>query len=113
MQHLYYGDQRKTWHGMPRCEIESRQHVPYERPLPFLARISIVLPPWATGEHGDIVSALVLSILHGAVVEKPAPKDGSAEWEQQQREQRQKAVRDQVSGSKQPDRGQVAFWRRR
>lgn len=75
-------------------------------------RISIVMPPWATGEHGDIVSALVLSILHGAEVPKAAVVDGSAEWEQQQRELRQQAVRDQAGG-KQSDRGQGAFWRRR
>lgn len=53
--------------------------------------ISIVLPHWATGEHGDLVSAVVLAVwqAHKArVPQKPKPPPSEAEaWEKRLLEQ--------------------------
>ena len=80
--------------------------------------------PWAdegrTKESDGFDNHAADAALYGwrrclSFLESAVPKPvlvGSAEWEQQQRELRQQAVRDQVGG-KQPDRGQSAFWRRR
>ena len=41
---LYYGDQRKTWHGVPRVDIEDRERPPVEEWQPFVGLIQIRLP---------------------------------------------------------------------
>ena len=79
MQHLYYGDQRKTWHGMPRCEILTRQHPPYERPQPFLARICIVLPgfdlEWTGHQDMRDMRRFRWVDMDGALHEHAAPRE--------------------------------------
>jgi hypothetical protein len=44
--------------------------------------MSIHLPRWRTGGHGDLVSAFVLSVyqLGGETMEALRPKPGSPEW---------------------------------
>lgn len=44
MQHLYYGDARRTWHGAPRSDIESRHRPAPEPWQPYLGRLLIDLP---------------------------------------------------------------------
>lgn len=59
------------------------------RPMPG-GRMSIVLPRWAKGGHGDLVSAFVLALwqLVTERVAAPAPDMGTREWEQQAADRR-------------------------
>lgn len=44
MQHLLYGDARRTWHGSPRSEIESRERPAPEPWTPYLGRLLLDVP---------------------------------------------------------------------
>jgi len=64
--------------------------------------LSITMPRWRTGGHGDIASALVLALYQaqGVAVPAPPPKDGSPEWEAAEREKRRKRIADEQQGLK-------------
>lgn len=68
------------------------------KPMPG-GKMSITLPRWRTGGHGDLLFAVALVYfqLSGEIIEKPAAPEGSAEWEEAQREQRREAVRRQMA----------------
>lgn len=56
--------------------------------------LSISQPLWKTGEHGDIVSAMVLAVsqLGGTEQKAPKPPEGTAEWEAAAQAARRKAA---------------------
>jgi len=59
--------------------------------------MSITMPRWSTGGHGDIVSALVLAAwqLAGETIPEPEPVEGTSEWEDAQRERRAAKAQEQ------------------
>jgi hypothetical protein len=67
--------------------------------------VTIILPKWKTGEHGDLVSAFVLSIYQavGDVAKSPPPKQGTKEHDEAQaqalRERRRREVERQTTGT--------------
>lgn len=65
------------------------------RPVPG-GGMSIVMPRWRTGGHGDLASALVLATyqMGGQLVKKPKAKDGSPEWEREQLDKRKQKARE-------------------
>lgn len=80
--------------------------------------MSIIHPRWSKGGHGDIVAAMVLALwqVSGDAVAKPAPEQGTREWEQALQERRYKRWEDEQQRSKwaghnASDRGTRATWR--
>lgn len=83
------------------------------RPQPG-GTMSIILPRWRTGGHGDIVSAFVLAVHQhgGETVEKPKAEPGSTEWEEELRERRRREVEERLaSNGLEGDRSEQAWWR--
>lgn len=56
--------------------------------------LTIRMPLWADGSHGDIAAALFLALyqLGGEVQKEPAPEIGSQAWEEQERAKRRAAL---------------------
>lgn len=73
------------------------------RPIPG-GGISIILPKWRTGGHGDLVSAWVLSVYQvgGQTIAMPTPAEGSPAWELRMREERLRAAREKRSAKWRP-----------
>lgn len=88
------------------------------RPMPG-GRMSIILPRWAKGGHGDLVSAFVLGLWQLVTdrVGDDKPALGTREWEEQARDARRERLRE---AQERPawqqgaihDRGKGASWRR-
>jgi hypothetical protein len=82
--------------------------------------MSIVHPRWSKGGHGDIVSALVLAVwqVTGEAVPEPVAEVGTKAWEEAQREERMRRLREKNERAEwmprggANDRGARAHWRR-
>jgi hypothetical protein len=75
------------------------------RPIPG-GGMSIILPRWRTGGHGDLVSTYVLSVyqMGGQAIPRLPTADGSAAWEQEQlaarkRKAREKSKQNRAAGA--------------
>ena len=76
--------------------------------------MAIMQPRWAKGGHGDLVSALVLALwqLYGDEVQKPAPKEGTQEYEMAQKKARHERFQEERERPYWQRSGQQAYWRR-
>ncbi len=88
------------------------------RPMPG-GRMSIVLPRWAKGGHGDLVSAFVLALWQLVTdrVAEEQPEEGTREWEAKATARRKEKVqadkdKPEWAPKKIHDRGAGAGWRR-
>lgn len=94
---------------LPRNERLLRQLREVEaRPLPG-GGMSIHMPRWRTGGHGDLAQAAVLAIAGwgGETIEAPPPTYGTAEWEAAERDKRRRELEKQRDA-----RFKAAPWKR-
>lgn len=77
--------------------------------------LTIHMPRWRTGGHGDLVSALVLCAYQtkGLEIAKPPVQEGTPEWETQLFEARRKAHEEQKSAKFWDRPGRDGYWRER
>lgn len=80
------------------------------RPLPG-GGMSIHMPRWRTGGHGDLAQALVLAVssFGGETLEAPKPAYGTPQWEAAEQEKRRKALE---AGGENDGRFTMAPWRK-
>lgn len=89
------------------------------RPTPG-GGMSILHPRWAKGGHGDLADAFTLALWQvcGDAVPHPDPELGTAQWAEQQRDERQRRHRERaerpqwMANGDPSDRGARAHWRR-